>query len=67
VFGVSRTFSPDILTRKAQQFQGLTRKGEQVRMVSDHLSYQEKEDIEKGSTHRSLPHLLGASSTTSNT
>jgi hypothetical protein len=25
-------------------------------MVSDHLSYQEKEDIEKGSTHRSLPH-----------
>jgi hypothetical protein len=56
VFGVSRTFSPEILTRKAQQFQGLTHKGEQVRMVSDHLSYQEKEYIEKDWMHRSLPH-----------
>jgi hypothetical protein len=64
---VSRTFSPDILTRKVLQFQWLTHQGEEVRMVSDHLSYQEKEDIEKGWMHRSLPHLLGASSTTSNT
>jgi hypothetical protein len=56
VFGVSRTFSPEILTRKAQQFQWLTGQGEQVRMVSDHLSYQEKEDIEKGWMQRSLPH-----------
>jgi hypothetical protein len=47
-FGVSTTFSPGILTRKAQQYQWLRPAGEEVRMVSDHLSYQEKEDIEKG-------------------
>jgi hypothetical protein len=52
VFGVSRRFSPDphhrFSPKKASNIKGLLPIGEQVRVVSDHLSLLEKEDIEKG-------------------
>jgi hypothetical protein len=52
VFGVSTSFSPDphprFSPKKASNIRGLLPIGEQVRVVSDHLSLLEKEYIEKG-------------------